>query len=168
MCSNCLVFVCGLEHTFMSTRNHTQIVVHICKFYFSLADHVIHICDHFESNFSPQKSIKECVHACTVCTDGLEDWYLLVSLSLSSSLSLFPCSPRVYSSAPWTRWKTSRGASLFLFLALRPLRRTSSLSRSTSSTYSTLGVRTPISPFNHGEAIHHPRYTPKFCLEPKF
>ncbi len=45
MCSDCLVFVCGLEHTFVSTQNHTQIVVHICKSYFSLADHVIHICD---------------------------------------------------------------------------------------------------------------------------
>ncbi len=27
----------------------SKIVGHICKFYFSLADHVIHICEHFES-----------------------------------------------------------------------------------------------------------------------
>ncbi len=53
MCSNGLVFVCGLEHAFVSTQNHTQIIGHICKSYFSLADHVIHICDYFESNLSP-------------------------------------------------------------------------------------------------------------------
>ncbi len=45
-CSNGLVFVCGLEHTFVSTQNYSQIVVRICKSY-------LHICDHFDSNFSP-------------------------------------------------------------------------------------------------------------------
>ncbi len=35
--SDCLVFVCGLEHTFVNTQNHTQIAVHICKSYFLLA-----------------------------------------------------------------------------------------------------------------------------------
>ncbi len=43
MCSNGLVFVCGLEHAFVSTQNYAQIV---CKCYFSLVDTVIHICDH--------------------------------------------------------------------------------------------------------------------------
>ncbi len=31
MCSNCLVFVCGLKHEFVGTQNYAQIVVHICK-----------------------------------------------------------------------------------------------------------------------------------------
>ncbi len=47
------ICMCGFEHAFVSTQNHTQIIVHICKSFFSLVDHVMHICDHFESNFSP-------------------------------------------------------------------------------------------------------------------
>ncbi len=53
MCSNGFVFVYGSKHTFVSTQNYAQIVGHSCKSYFSLVDHVIHICDHIESNFSP-------------------------------------------------------------------------------------------------------------------
>lgn len=48
--------------------------------------------------------------------------------------------------ASWTRWRTLKGASLCLFLALRPLKRTSSPSRSTTSTVNTLTVGAPAVP----------------------
>lgn len=57
-CSDCLVFVLGVEHTFVSTQNYAEIIVRICKSYFSSVDSVIHICDHFQSNFSPYYSLK--------------------------------------------------------------------------------------------------------------
>lgn len=53
-----------------------------------------------------------------------------IHANLLSCLSLWVgvcCSGRA--SAPWTRWRTSKGASPFPFLALRPLRRTNSRSR---------------------------------------
>lgn len=49
--SNCVEFVCGLEHAFLS-----KLCVKRCThffFFFSFEDHVLHICDHCETNFSP-------------------------------------------------------------------------------------------------------------------
>ncbi len=66
MCWSCLVFVCGLEDTFVCTQNHAQIVAYICKSYFSLVDHVICICDHFESNFSTYIKVQMLMHQ-SVC-----------------------------------------------------------------------------------------------------
>lgn len=77
------------------------------------------------------------------------DWLLtvvcmaLLHLKGFCEISLCLSSPRVNYSASWTRWRTLRDVSLCRFLGLRRLKKMSSLSRSTSSTYGTLRVRTP-------------------------
>ncbi len=48
-----LLGICEWTGIYICEYSHTQIAVHICKSYFSFLDHVIHICDHFDSNFSP-------------------------------------------------------------------------------------------------------------------
>lgn len=113
------------------------------------------------TNFAPLKhfsSRKISTNVFIYVLYALKDWRLdCISLGECHTLSVSLSSARVFSSAPWTRWRTSKGVSLFLFLALRPLRRTSSLSRSTSSTYSTFRVRSPISlskvSFSHEEPV---------------
>lgn len=96
-------------------------------------------------NFSFRKETKNVLTFCMYWTYLWTGGSIVYIVGKSHSLSVFLI-PRACSPAPWTRWRTLRGVSLCLSLALRPLRRTNSLSRSTSSTLGTFRVRTPISP----------------------